>query len=315
MSKPTILVTGATGHQGGEAARSLLAAGHNVRAFVRDASSPVAQALKLQGATLFEGDFFNLDSISAALNGITGVFLNTYPSFTDPEGEVRTAKTFVDAALQAGTVTNFVVSTVYHANIYDDWSVVAEKYPFLSMYFASKSGVEKVVRNAGFKSYTILRPCWLMHNYEGIGPQFHFPSWNERRITISYKPDWKQPHLDGLDVGKFAAAALAESPFSATYKNKEIDLVSQYLTWDEVARRLSEVTGVEVKTEFRTPQETEELLKAGSLPALEAQIFSQSLEQTVDVQEELAQYGIELGTFAQYTEREKEALKKSLGVE
>lgn len=313
MSKPVILVTGATGRQGGSTARILLAAGHNVRAFVRDASSPAALELKNQGATLVEGDFFNLPSITAALDGITAVFLNTFPSYTNENAEVRTAETFVSAALQAG-VTNLVVSTVFMANTHEDWSVVSDKYFWLAKYFRSKSGVEKVVRNAGFQSYTILRPCWLMHQYEEVRmAKMHFPAWDERTITVSYPPEWRQPHLDAFDVGKFAAAALASSPFSDVYKGKEIDLVSQYLTWDEVAKALGDAVGAEVKVVYRTLEETEALLKSGTAPVLEVQLWNQETKRA-DVQG-LNQYGFELATFAQYLEREKAAIKKSLGVE
>jgi uncharacterized protein YbjT (DUF2867 family) len=51
MSKPVILVTGATGRQGLKAARSLLAAEHVIHAFARNSSSAAALALKLQGVT------------------------------------------------------------------------------------------------------------------------------------------------------------------------------------------------------------------------------------------------------------------------
>ena len=52
----TILVTGATGHQGGAVARSLLEAGWNVRALVRDPSKPSAGALKSLGIEVQKGD-------------------------------------------------------------------------------------------------------------------------------------------------------------------------------------------------------------------------------------------------------------------
>ncbi|MDF5710566.1 MAG: NmrA family NAD(P)-binding protein [Nostoc sp. S4] len=57
-SNQTILVTGATGNQGGAVARHLLQRGKfTVRAFVRDQNKPAAQALKQAGAELAQGDF------------------------------------------------------------------------------------------------------------------------------------------------------------------------------------------------------------------------------------------------------------------
>nr|MBA3924067.1 NmrA family NAD(P)-binding protein [Nostocaceae cyanobacterium] len=53
-----ILVTGATGNQGGAIARHLLQRGNfPVRALVRDENKPAAQALKQAGAELVTGDF------------------------------------------------------------------------------------------------------------------------------------------------------------------------------------------------------------------------------------------------------------------
>ena len=46
----SILVTGATGQQGGATARHLLKDGWNVRAWVRDPRKPAAQVLAQQGA-------------------------------------------------------------------------------------------------------------------------------------------------------------------------------------------------------------------------------------------------------------------------
>ena len=52
-SHQIVLVTGATGHQGGAVARHLLQRGKfTVRALVRDQNDPAAQALKQGGAEL-----------------------------------------------------------------------------------------------------------------------------------------------------------------------------------------------------------------------------------------------------------------------
>jgi len=63
-----VLVIGATGHQGGAAARHLLAAGWSVRALVRDGGAPAAQALRAAGATLAVGDLDEPRTIRAALD-------------------------------------------------------------------------------------------------------------------------------------------------------------------------------------------------------------------------------------------------------
>ena len=56
-SNRTILVTGATGHQGSAVAHHLLKRGNfQVRALVRDKHTPAAQSLHRLGAELFVGD-------------------------------------------------------------------------------------------------------------------------------------------------------------------------------------------------------------------------------------------------------------------
>jgi NAD(P)-dependent dehydrogenase (short-subunit alcohol dehydrogenase family) len=52
----TILVTGATGNQGGATARHLLADGWHVRALVRDDTPPAAAVLATAGAELVLGE-------------------------------------------------------------------------------------------------------------------------------------------------------------------------------------------------------------------------------------------------------------------
>src|SRR5450759_2086088 len=70
----TILVTGATGRQGGAVARHLLADGWRVRALLRDASKPAAGVLAEQGIELVRGDLDEPASLERTLTGVYGVY-------------------------------------------------------------------------------------------------------------------------------------------------------------------------------------------------------------------------------------------------
>jgi nucleoside-diphosphate-sugar epimerase len=70
----TILVTGATGNQGGATARHLLAGGWHVRAFVRDDTTPAAAVLAAAGAELVLGDLDDRVSCDTAVRGAHGVY-------------------------------------------------------------------------------------------------------------------------------------------------------------------------------------------------------------------------------------------------
>src|SRR2546427_7893690 len=55
--KLNVLVTGATGKQGGHLVRELLGRGHSIRALTRKPESAGAAALAARGVTIVSGDF------------------------------------------------------------------------------------------------------------------------------------------------------------------------------------------------------------------------------------------------------------------
>jgi uncharacterized protein YbjT (DUF2867 family) len=100
--KRTIVVTGATGLQGGAVTRHLLAHGWHVRALTRNAKSSKAHALSVLGAEVMEGDMAVLESLVPAFAGTYGVFSVQNPMISGVEGEISQGKNVAAAAKQAG---------------------------------------------------------------------------------------------------------------------------------------------------------------------------------------------------------------------
>jgi uncharacterized protein YbjT (DUF2867 family) len=92
----TILVTGATGNVGRHLVEELAAAGHQVRAFTRD---PRAARLP-DGVEAVAGDFTDLASIEAALDGVSGLHLMT--TFGPANETVPNSADIAAAAEKAG---------------------------------------------------------------------------------------------------------------------------------------------------------------------------------------------------------------------
>lgn len=86
-----VLVTGATGTQGGALVAHLLSSKKlAVRALTRSPESPPAKALAKSGIELAQGSFSDAASLEKALGGVSGAFLATK--------ETAQGKAFIDAA-------------------------------------------------------------------------------------------------------------------------------------------------------------------------------------------------------------------------
>src|SRR5260221_298445 len=93
-----VLVTGATGKQGGHLARELLARRHTVRALTRKPESPAAAALAARGVTIVPGDFEDQQSLERAARGVDTVFAMATPFESGEKAEQREGINIVRAA-------------------------------------------------------------------------------------------------------------------------------------------------------------------------------------------------------------------------
>ena len=224
--KQIILVTGATGNQGGSVARHLLNRGKfKVRALVRDENKPAAQALKQAGAELAKGNFDNLDSLKRAMQGVYGVF--SMQDFRDGvETEVRQGNAVADAA-KAARVQHFVYSSVGSA----------ERNTGIP-HFDSKFQVEEYVRAIELP-YTILRPVFFFYNYSGMKQMAE-----GGKLLLPLNPETKLQQLLEENYGAMVAE-LFEHP--ADFSNQEIEVASVEMTMTEVAIAFGRVLGKPVE--------------------------------------------------------------------
>jgi uncharacterized protein YbjT (DUF2867 family) len=115
-TEKTVLITGATGKQGGATARALAGKGFNIRAMTRkpdgDAAKAVAEAT---GAELVRGDLNDEASLKNALKGAWGVFAvqNTWEAGI--AGEEEQGKRIARLAREAG-VQHYVYTSVGSAD-------------------------------------------------------------------------------------------------------------------------------------------------------------------------------------------------------
>jgi uncharacterized protein YbjT (DUF2867 family) len=74
MPPGPILVTGATGRQGGAVVHHLSDRGASVRALTRNPQSRPARGLASQGIRVVNGDMDDLESLKRAMTGTHGVY-------------------------------------------------------------------------------------------------------------------------------------------------------------------------------------------------------------------------------------------------
>ena len=218
----TILVTGATGQQGGATSRQLLARGWPVCALTRNPDGTAAQALAQAVAEVVQGDLDDRASLDAVLSGVYGVF--SFPNMAmGIDGEVRQGKIVADAAKEA-RVQHFVQGSVGAA---DRNSGVP--------HFESKWQVEEYVRSLGLPA-TFLRPAYFMENL----------NWKREQIlngtleSMGLETGTAVQMVAVEDIGAFVTLAF-ENPNE--YIGLALELAGDEITEAQMADVLTRVTG------------------------------------------------------------------------
>ncbi|ODU04565.1 MAG: hypothetical protein ABS81_09920 [Pseudonocardia sp. SCN 72-86] len=231
-----VLVTGATGQQGGAVARALVAAGTPVHALVRDTGTDKARALQELGVRLVQGDLDEPESLKPALDGARGLFSVQTPDFANlgADTEIERARTLAAAAAAAG------VPQIVHTSASGATRTIDEQRwgPFVGHAFRVKTLTEDALREAGAGSTTILRPSAFMENF--LAPSYFYAPGSTEKVLVGYDIDVPQAFIAVADIASAAAAAFADPQrFDAV----ELELAGDRISLRHAAATLSRVWG------------------------------------------------------------------------
>lgn len=238
-----ILVTGATGKQGGALIKALLAnnspAQYHIYALSRDINSSKSKSLAAQpNVTVIQGNWDDFNSIFSQLpKPLHGVF-SVQLALNHVKEEIQ-GKALVDAAAAHG-VKHFVYASVERGG-----PVKSDTTPTYVPHFISKHNIEKhlikVAETNDFQ-YTIIRPVAFMDNFTN-----DFPG---RAISTLFRlngADVKTQHIASTDIGKLAAVVV-QNPDK--YQGRALSLASESLSWNDQNAIFRKVTGKDVPRTF-----------------------------------------------------------------
>lgn len=273
-----IVVTGATGRQGGAVARELIRKGHRVRAMTRKPREAPARALAGLGAEVVTGDLDDADSLARALDGAWGVFgvQNTWEAGVEREEEQ--GKRLVDVARKEG-IEHFVYSSVGSA----------QRKTGIP-HFENKWRVEESLRAAGFPSHVILRPVFFMENW--TTPWF-YPAIQKGSLAVALKPTTALQMISAADIGRYGLWAFENH---ADLNGRELDIAGDEKTMPETARILSETWGRPVQF---TPLPIETVRSQSEEFALMLEWFDR-VGYNADIRRRSRESGIRPTTFASW---------------
>lgn len=231
MQKGTdwIVVTGATGKQGGAVARELLGAGHRVRAMTRHPEGVAARALAVAGAEVVQGDFDDAASLRRVLEGAWGTFAvqNTWEAGVVKEEEQGIR--YAEVAREMG-VQHYVYTSVESAHL--DTGIP---------HFDNKWRVEQRVRELRFPSWVILRPAFFMDNF--LLPNFK-DGIKQGKLAVALEPTTPLQMIAVEDIGRFGRLAFDQWE---RLNGRGLNLAGDELTMPEAAAIFTRALGRKVE--------------------------------------------------------------------
>lgn len=250
-TRPTILVTGASGQLGHRTVEILLTEGSaNVIAASRDPGK--LSSLVQLGASTRRVDFNDAASLPATFAGVDRLLIVSTDALDEPGLRLRQHLAAVQAAVTAG-IKHVIYTSMPNP---EPGSLI----PFAPDHYETEQALA-----ASPLPWTILRNTWYAENLLPILPQTlasgqWFTSAGQGRIA----------HVTREDCARAAAAAL----LSATTENRRLDITGpEALTTDQIAAMVSGVFDKKIDVIHVSDEQLSAGLSAAGIPAFLVPLF------------------------------------------
>jgi uncharacterized protein YbjT (DUF2867 family) len=248
-----IAVVGATGAQGGGLVRAILRhGGFSPRALTRDPRAPKARQLAESGSDVVAADLDDVSSLQRAFSGAFGAFCVTnYWEHHSPEREVAQARAMAAAARHAG-LQHIVWSTLEDTRRWmalDDDRMPTIKGKYKVPHFDGKGEANQLFVDAGVPTTFLLTSFYWENliNF-GMGPRRE----EDGRLAITFPmSDKKLPGIAVEDVGRSAYGIFRRC---AEFSGRTVGIAGEHLTCGEMAERLADALGEDVRYNDVSPE-------------------------------------------------------------
>lgn len=230
---PTVLVLGSSGTIGKQVVKELDGKSVNVR--ITSRKQEVVKQLRSEGRDCVFLDLDDPRTFALALAGVDRVFLLT--GYT--VGMLTQSKTIVDAAKKAG------VQHIVHVGVFAEWDTT-------DAHFAWHQMIEKYIEASGI-AWTHLHPNMFMEALTGA----YLP---KNSTFTSYWEDRRVGYIASSDIAAVAADVLVGGP--ERHASEHYWLSVESYNGKEIARLMSEVTGIEIKCEEKSLEDFKQLIEA-----------------------------------------------------
>lgn len=220
--KIKILVTGATGNQGGAVINELQKYGVEIHALTRNPQSKPAQKLLKRNIKLIKGNLGNIDSLQAINEKYDFVFFIT-DFWAGKEREIQFGKNIIE--VMKNRCKHFIFSSTPS-------SVEESVFSFSD----SKFQIEKLLKTSQM-NYSIIRPGLFMELFKNLK---FAPPIILGMMLKKINHDKKLPFVSLEDIGK-VIGQIVRNP--ENFINSDFNVITQYISLGEIKKLHKEVKG------------------------------------------------------------------------